>query len=126
MGDEMVDRFERDEQPSWDITRGCLDPLVQVRETEEEVIVKADLPCVEKENIEVSVEENNLTINAQMKNEMQFESWGGVHRKIKFNSFRKNISLPARVNPNESEAKFRKGLLEIRLKKKAGKKIKIK
>lgn len=126
MGDKMADEFERNNQPSWDINRQCLEPLVEVRETEEEVVVTADLPCVNKENIEITVEEKNLTINAEMKNEMQFESWGGVHRKIKFNSFRKNVTLPSKVNPDKSEAKFRKGLLEVRLKKKTGKKIDIK
>ncbi len=121
----MVDESGNRKDPSWDIDRKCLDPLVQIRETEDEVIVTADLPCVEKEDIEVSVEDNNLKIRAQTKEELQFERWGGVHRRIRFNSFRKNVKLPSQVDPDKADAKFKEGVLTVRLKKKEGKQIEI-
>ncbi|MFB6216855.1 MAG: Hsp20/alpha crystallin family protein, partial [Candidatus Aenigmatarchaeota archaeon] len=122
----MAERFGNREDPSWDIDRKCLDPLVQIRENEDEIIVTADLPCVEKDDIDVSVEEGSLKIKAQTKEDLQFEKWGGVHRRVKFNSFRKNIKLPSQVDPKEAEAKFVDGVLEVRLKKKEGKQIEIK
>lgn len=121
----MTDRFGNRDEPSWDIDRRCLDPLVQIREMEDEVIVTADLPCVDKEDIDVSVEENSLKIRAKTKQDLQFERWGGIHRRVRFNSFRKNIKLPSQVDPDEAEAEFKKGVLKVRLKKKEGKQIEI-
>lgn len=114
-----------DYTPSWDIRRKCISPLVEVRETEDEVIVTADLPRVSKENIEVQAEEKSLTIKAKMKTDIRFKSWGGAHRNIRFNSFRRKVNLPARINPEKSEARFEKGILEVKLKKRKGKKINI-
>lgn len=122
----IANQFGNRDEPSWDIDRKCLDPLVQMRETDDEIIVTADLPCVEKEDIDVTVEENSLKIRAQTKEDLQFERWGGVHRRVRFNSFRKNVKLPSQVDPDEAEAKFKKGVLEVRLKKKEGKQIEIK
>lgn len=121
----MVDGFGDRNRPSWDIDRGCLDPLVEVRDGNDEIIVTADLPCVNKDNIEVFVEEGTLVIKAEMKRGIKFESWGGVHRKVSFNSFRKEIALPSRVEPEVSEAEFKRGVLKVTLKKKRGRSIEI-
>lgn len=116
---------EENYTPSWDIGRRCLNPLIELRETEDEVIVTADLPCVDKENIEITAEEKTLTIKAEMRKDIQFKSWGGAHRKVRFNSFRRRVSLPAIVDTDEAEATFKRGILEVRLRKRKGSKIKI-
>ncbi len=107
----------RDRNPSWDISRRCLDPLVDLEDKKDEIIVTADLPCVEKDNIEVRVKEKELIIEARMDREMRFESWGGAHRKVSFNSFKKTISLPQEVDTDNVEAVFKNGILEVRLEK---------
>ncbi|MFP4005536.1 MAG: Hsp20/alpha crystallin family protein [Candidatus Hadarchaeia archaeon] len=111
--------------PSWDVNRGCMDPLVNVRESREEIIVTADLPCVEKEDISLKIEENLLHLNAEMKKAFQFDNWGGFHREVKFNSFKKTIVLPSSVNPATAETSFKNSILRVRIKKKKGKKIEI-
>lgn len=111
---------------SWDVSRKCLDPLVQVYEDEDEVVVTADLPCVEKEDIEVDVGKKVIEIKAKMKRSFRFERWGGIHRKVNFNSFRKSMRLPVEVIPEQSEAEFKNGVLKVKLKKRKGKKIEIK
>ncbi len=98
-----------------------MDPLVDIREAENEVLVTADLPCVDRDDIEVRVKEDELILEAKMRREMRFESWGGAHRKISFNSFRKEISLPAKVDIDKTEAKFKNGILEVRLPKRDSK-----
>ncbi len=120
----MIGMFDR-KNLSWDIEKRSLDPLVHVRESDDEVIVTADLPCVKKEDVELYIEERSLAIKAKMKKEMRFESWGGVHRKYKFNSFRKSITLPARIDPEKVEAEFKKCMLKVTLKKKKPKSIRI-
>lgn len=111
---------------SWDIKRRCLDPLVQVEEDDEKVVVTADLPCVKKEDIELFVEKDSLTIKAKTEREIRFDSWGGVHRKYNFNCFRKSVSLPAKVEPESAEAEFKNRILTVTLDKKKAESIKIK
>lgn len=111
--------------PSWDTERRCLNPLVEVRETDDEMIVTVDLPFVKKENIELSVTEDLLKIKAQMDRDIRFKSWGGVHRKIKFNSFRRSIKFPSKVDPDQTKAEFKNGYLRVIVKKKTGKKVDI-
>ena len=114
----MPDGNQRKDPPSWDLNKRCLDPLVSVDEDEEKVVVTADLPCVDKEDISVRVKRRQLILEAKMKREMRFETWGGAHRKISFNSFRKEISLPAEVDTEETEASFSDGILKVEMRKK--------
>ena len=114
----MTDGNERKNPPSWDLNERCLDPLVDIEEGEGEVVVTADLPCVDRDDINVRVKERKLVLEAKMRREMRFETWGGAHRKVSFNSFRKEVSLPARVDPDKTDAKFKNGILRIEMKKK--------
>ncbi len=102
-----------------------MSPLVEIKDTEEKIIITADLPFVNKEDIELSAEEKTLTIKAKTEKEICFDSWGGVHRKIKFDSFRRKVTLPSKVNPEEAEANFEKGILKVELPKKKGEKIEL-
>lgn len=120
MGDEMVDWFSNKKSPSWDIGRKCLDPLVHVRMEDDEIIVTADLPLVRKEDIDLTVENKNLIIKAKTKKDIKFKNWGGIHRRVSFNSFRKEIRIPSTINPDETEAEFTNGILKVRLSKKKG------
>ena len=119
----MAEEYDRNNKPSWNVEEQCLNPLINVEEEEGEVIVTADLPCVEKEDIDVFVEGDTVILKAKTKRDLKFERWGGVYRKVSFNSFKKIIPLKTEVDPDKVTAKFRKGILEIRLKKKKTKKI---
>ena len=118
MGDKMPERERRKDSPSWDLNKRCLDPLVNVDEKEEKIVLTVDLPCVDKEDINVRVKRRDLILEANMRREMRFETWGGAHRKISFNSFRKEISLPAEVDTEEIEASFNDGILKVEMGKK--------
>nr|MDO8080600.1 Hsp20/alpha crystallin family protein [Candidatus Freyarchaeota archaeon] len=113
-------------RPSWDPNRCCLVPLVEVQENPEELIVTADLPYVDKENIDIKATETSLDIDAKMRNAVRFERWGTVQREVSFNCYHKSIKLPSRVDPEKAKAEFRGGILSISLPKKVSKqKIKI-
>ncbi len=81
------------------------EPLVDVIEHDDEVIVVAELPGVDKEKIKVRATEDKLIINAEN------------HRK-----YHKVVELPAKVDPNSAKASYRNGVLEVKLKKKESKK----
>lgn len=79
------------------------EPVTDVIETDEEIVVVAELPGVEKNKIDVKIEgDNKLIIKASDTNRR----------------YRKEVDLPAPVDPSSSKASYKNGILEITLKKK--------
>lgn len=103
--------------PMYDVERGELQPLAQIRETEGEVVVAVDLPCVRKEDINLSATEDSLKIEAAMKECIKLGPWGSLQREAEFTAFRKTLRLPSRVDPKKTTAKFKDGILEVKLPK---------
>lgn len=114
---EEIDSMLRDLQPSWR-TIGCLEPLIHIREDDDELVISADLPCVKKEDIQLFCTERSLEIKAKMSRQVKFDRWGTVQREITFNAFQRSIALPAEVIPSKAKASFKNGLLTLRLPKK--------
>jgi HSP20 family protein len=101
---------------------------VDISETENEVIVRADLPGFSKEEVSVRATENNLEIEAKHKEKIEErgEKFYRVERKV--GSFRRLISLPVEIEPEKSKARMKDGVLEVILpkrEKKKGKEIKV-
>ncbi len=104
--------------PSWDAVGKYLEPLVNIEDKEDQIVVTADLPYVEDKNdISIDVAEDSLEIRAEIKKAIRWERWGTVQKHIWFKSFRKFIKLPSKVDPEKSRAIFRRGILEISLPK---------
>jgi len=95
---------------------------VDVSETENEVIVRADLPGFSKDEVSVNATENSLTIEARHKEkrEERGEKYYTVERRV--GSFRRVISLPVEVQPEKARARMKDGVLEVILPKKENKK----
>ncbi len=111
--------FEPEEKPLWDAETCCLEPLVEVHNKPEEIVVIADLPFVKhKGDIELNLIGDVLEIKAKLKRPYRFEHWGTVQKDIDFQTFQKHIKLPEEVNPEEVEAVFRNSVLKVTLKKK--------
>jgi HSP20 family protein len=104
-------------RPLWDGDSCCLEALGEVQETESEYIVTLDLPMVNKEDIEILVTDDQLTVQAKMREEIQYERWGTVQREIRFQNLAKKVSLPKDADSDKIQASFHDGLLEIRVAK---------
>ncbi|MFZ0241361.1 MAG: Hsp20/alpha crystallin family protein [Desulfobacterales bacterium] len=104
-------------------------PSVDVSEGRKDIVVKAEIPGVEKENIDISLEGRLLTIRGEKKQEKE-ESNEHYHRvESSFGSYRRSIELPSTVDESKVEAKYKNGILRIKLPKAKGtetKKIDIK
>jgi HSP20 family protein len=101
---------------------------IDISETENEVIVRADLPGFSKEEVSVNATENTLTIEAKRKEkkEEKGERFYRIERKI--GSLRRTVSLPVEIDAERAKAKMKDGVLEIVLPKKEkrkGKEIEI-
>ena len=95
-------------------------PPVDILETENELIVKADLPDVQIEDINVHVENQTLSI----KGERRFEgetSGKGYHRiERSYGSFVRNFAVPGTVDTDKVSADYKDGVLTVTLPKKRG------
>ncbi len=92
-------------------------PAVDVYETDQEVVVKAELPGVKKEDVEVVVRDNSLHIRGEKKEEKE-EKTETYHRVERvYGRFERVIPLPTDVKVESAKAEFKDGVLEIRIPK---------
>lgn len=96
---------------------GYLEPLHEIEDKENEIIVTFDLPRVKKENMEINTTEETVEVIARMSEAVCWERWGGIQKRITFGAFRKQIKLPERINHEEARASFKNGILKITLPK---------
>ena len=117
---EIDELFEEimSEQPMWNYTVGCLEPLIHIDERGDKIIVTVDLPCVTKEDITLDVTPTTLRIEAKMNRTVRYQRWGTVQRRCNFKGFKKEIPLPKEVVPEATNAKFNNGYLTVELLKK--------
>lgn len=91
-------------------------PAVDVRESEEEIVVYADLPGVEKEDIQLEVKDHTLVLTGKRKQFSNAEE-GWLRREAPCGQFFRAFSLSADVKANEVTANFKSGVLVIHLPK---------
>lgn len=114
--DEVFSDLDEEFRPLWNESERCLEPLVDISTTEDEVILTVDLPCVtSKDDISLNVSEESLEVKAIMHRTLKWEKWGTVQKDIGFNSFRKILRLPEKVDPAKANAKFSSGILTVTL-----------
>ena len=93
-------------------------PNVDVIDHDNEVVVRAELPGVEKDDLDVSVTEDSVTIKATTRQEKEEEKEGEYHRReISQGSFARTVALPSAVQSDAAKASFKNGVLELTLPK---------
>jgi HSP20 family protein len=91
---------------------------VDVREHDDEVIVAADLPGVEKENVSLQLlNPRTLEISCERKGEKEEKSEGYWVRERTYGSLQRIVVLPADVTETDAKASFKNGVLEVRFRK---------
>jgi HSP20 family protein len=92
-------------------------PALDVFEDKDNVIVKAELPGMKKDEIEVSLHDGTLSISGERKSENKFEN-AEVYRAERFvGRFQRSISLPTPVASDKVSAQYKDGILSITLPK---------
>ena len=93
-------------------------PAVDIYETENELVLKADLPEVDQRNIDVRVENQTLTISGERKFEKE-ESGKGYHRiERNYGTFSRSFAVPNTFDTDKVAASYRNGVLSVTLPKK--------
>ena len=93
-------------------------PSCDIYETENEIVVTAELPGVKEEDIEVKIEDNTLSIKGERKleSEVKEENYHRIERA--YGSFHRSFSLPHYVNQEKIKAESEDGILRVTLPKK--------
>lgn len=92
-------------------------PKVDVIDRDEEVVVRAEVPGVEKEDLDVSVSDNAVTIKGQTKREEKEEKGDYYRCEISRGAFTRTVMLPGAVDADKAKAQFKDGVLELTLPK---------
>ena len=96
---------------------GVWSPAVDVFEDKDNVIVKAELPGLKREDIEVSLQDGVLSISGERKSGEKFDE-AGTHRTERFvGRFQRTFTLPARVDATKVSALYQDGVLSVTLPK---------
>ncbi len=109
--DDLTER-EREERRS-----AVWTPSVDIKETEKEVLIKADLPGVKKEDIEVSVDENQLVIKGERKFEKEEKEKDYLRIERSYGSFYRAFDIGVPIKADEVKASYNDGVLEITIPK---------
>jgi len=113
-------RFFHGEWPSWPEMSSQLErpmPRVDVVDEEEQMVVTAEIPGAKKEDLDVSVVGNRITIKGVTSHEEKSEKGDYFRREISRGEFSRTIALPAEVDLAKVKAAFENGVLTVTLPK---------
>ena len=119
----MEDFFDRRMRPWWPerwARREVMEleaPAVDLFEDKNEIVVKAELPGMEKENVEVKLTDHMLTIKGEKKKAEEIKEENYYRSERSYGSFIRTLELPADVHADKVKATFKNGVLEVRLPK---------
>lgn len=110
----------RMEWPAWAEARAPFEgktPKVDVIDRDKEVVVKAELPGVDKKDVDISVTHNSVTIKATTSHEEKEEKGDYYRCEMSRGSFARTLALPSEVAESKAKANFKDGVLELTIPK---------
>lgn len=112
LGSNFLSRTENSSLTAWA-------PAVDIYETENEVVLKADVPDIDEKDLDVRVENNTLTISGDRKIEKTVNEENFLRVERAYGSFSRSFSLPNTVNTEAIQAEYKNGVLSVQLPKRA-------
>ena len=88
-------------------------PKVDVIERDNEVLIRAEVPGVKKEDLEVSMTDNTVTIKGATRHEEKEEQGDYYRHEISKGSFSRTVALPGDVDNDKAKTSFKDGVLEV-------------
>jgi HSP20 family protein len=90
-------------------------PDIEVFQKDDQLVIKADLPGLSKDEVSVDITDDSVTIEGERKAEREDEREGYYRSERSYGSFRRVISLPEGAITDQAKATFRNGVLEVTL-----------
>lgn len=102
--------------PSWSELAAPLEaklPRVDIVDRDNEIVVRAEIPGVNKDNLDVTLSDNTITIKGSTRHEEKEEKGDFYRCEITRGSFARTVALPAEVDGSQAKASFKDGMLEV-------------
>ena len=109
--------FSRTADLDDDISMNAWKPLVDIYETDEAIILKAELPGIKKEDVSVEVKDNVLTLKGVRTEEKEIKEKNYYRKERAFGTFSRAFNLQHRIQPDKIKARFKDGVLKIEIPK---------
>jgi HSP20 family protein len=107
--------FERG--PFMQTTGGMFEPAVELADTNGNVLVKVQVPGITKDNLQVDIANDVLTLRGEIKEEEKKEEKNYYHREFRYGTFSRTIPLPTHVQADQASAQLKDGILTITIPK---------
>jgi HSP20 family protein len=101
----------------WPARFGLSAPAVDLYEEKDEIVAKAEVPGIAKDDIQVNVTDHLLTIKGEKKEEEETKEKNYYRSERSYGAFSRSIELPVDVQGDKAKASFKNGVLEVRLPK---------
>ena len=102
--------------PEWpEFEKDAWSPQIEVRKHNGEMTVRADLPGLKREDINVEIADGSLVLSGERKEESEEKKEGFYRSERSYGSFYRSIPVPETVKPENATAKFDNGVLEIKI-----------
>lgn len=121
-----VDEFLREPLP-WLVSSGwprfispdrnAVTPSVDIFDEDDDLVIKADLPGIRKEEIDTTIAGHIVTLSGEKKQDEEVEKKNYYRKERSYGSFTRSFHLPVEVQADKAKAKFENGVLEIRIPK---------
>ncbi|HZD42173.1 MAG TPA: Hsp20/alpha crystallin family protein [Terriglobales bacterium] len=92
-------------------------PAIDLYEEKDDVVIKAELPGMEKDDIQVNLADHSLTIKGEKKKEEEVKEKNYYRSERAYGSFIRTVDLPTDIHADKVKASFKNGVLEVRLPK---------
>ena len=88
-------------------------PAVEVFDADHDIVVRAELPGIDPQDVEITVTEDVLTIKGQAKQMEEEKGKNYYRRELRYGAFSRSLALPGGVQGDQAKASYRNGILEI-------------
>ena len=92
-------------------------PSVDIFEEKDDVVLKTELPGMTKDDIEINLTDDMITLSGEKKHEEKIEEKNFYRHERSYGSFKRSFNLPAEVQSDKAKASFKNGVLEVRIPK---------
>ncbi len=108
--ESFLDSFNAMPNVSWS-------PSIDLEETKNDYIIHAELPGMNKKDIDISIENDVLTISGEKKERVQTKDSNCLISEIASGNFSRSFRLPSQIDPDKIEAKWENGVLVVKIPK---------
>jgi HSP20 family protein len=92
-------------------------PSVDIFEEKDDIVLKTELPGMTKNDIEINLTDDMITLSGEKKHEEKIEEKNYYRHECSYGSFKRSFNLPTEVQSDKAKASFKNGILEVRIPK---------